>query len=164
MKPWQWQATRLKLPWEGGGGGRLSLRNRTEWSLQTTPASAVMMVPWGAVSVSCLWNSPGGPFPLGSLRCVSHGSQPHKDLGTWLIGSRGMATLVAKMKLICVYRILLACCFYWGEAFSPCLLSWHRTQHTCLGPPANTQYPTLSVVFALTPLQPCVMLWCHFEV
>lgn len=38
----------------GGGGGRLSLRNRTEWSLQTTPASAVMMVPWGAVSVSCL--------------------------------------------------------------------------------------------------------------
>ena len=145
---------------EAGG----SPGNWAERSLQTTLASAVTMGPWGAVSVSCLWNSPGGPFPSGSLRCVSHGSQPHKDLGTWLVGSRGMATLVAKMKLICVYWILLACCFYWGEAFSPCLFSRHRTQYTCLGPSANTQYPTLSVVFALMPLQPCLMLWWYFNV
>lgn len=118
------------------------------------PASAVTARPRGAVSASCLWNSPGGPFSLGSLRCVSHGSQPHRDLGTWLIGSRGMATLVAKMKLICVYWILSACCFYWGEAISPRLLSRRRTQHTCLAPPANTQNPTLLVVLHL-----CLCTW-----
>lgn len=34
--------------------GGVSLGNRAEQSLQTTPASAVTAGPWGAVSVSCL--------------------------------------------------------------------------------------------------------------
>lgn len=104
------------------------------------PGWAVTAGPWGAVCVSCLWNSPGGPFPFGSLRCVPHGSQPQKDLGTWLVGSKGMATLVAKMKLICVCWILLACFFYWGEAFTGCWVSQLRTRRSCSAPPANTQH------------------------
>lgn len=132
-EPNPWQQRWLKLPLKGG---------HWELSIATIIDHPVFSCDGGALGSSLCFLPPKRSWRSPSFRvpevCVSCLSATQKIRHVALRVKRNDHPC-SKTKLICVYWILLACCFYWGEAISPHFLSQHRPQHACLGLP-NSHY------------------------
>lgn len=88
-KPEPWQQSQPKLPLRGGHWETQHNSHCTPPSPRQGPGEQLVFP-----ASKTLLEVPFLPF--GSPRYVSHGPQPHKDSGMWLIAPRGMATLVVK--------------------------------------------------------------------